>query len=156
MRQPRSLLVTLATAICLAACGGSDSPSEPGNGNNGGNGGGTTREIKQSPSFAADIQEIFTRTGCTAAGCHGDGTGRAGLLLVSNAAANHGMLVGVPSTREPMFNRVTPNDATNSYLVIKLEGRQTVGGQMPAGGGPLDNIDITNIRNWINNGAPNN
>ena len=37
-----------------------------------------------------------------------------------------------------------------------LEGRQSVGLQMPRGGTPLDNIDLTNIRNWINNGAPNN
>ena len=88
-------------------------------------------------------------------GCHGDGTG-AEMTLGSNAGANYGVLVGVPSTSEPSFNRVTPNDATNSYIVIKLEGRQGVGARMPLGRSPLDNIDLTNIRNWINGGAPNN
>jgi hypothetical protein len=155
MLQPGSTLVTLAVAIVFAACGGSDSPSGPGGGNNGGGGGGgTTREIKANPSFASDIREIFSRNGCTASGCHGDGTG--GLTLGASAAGDHAMLVGVPSSSEPTFNRVTPNDATNSYLVIKLEGRQTVGARMPRGGSPLDNIDITNVKNWINTGAPNN
>ncbi len=154
MPLPRRIPITIVAIALLAACGGGDSPSDPGgNGNN--NGGGDTRQIKTNPSFAADIQNIFERTGCTAMGCHGDGTG-AGMTLGSNAGANHGVLVGVPSTSEPNFNRVTPNDATNSYLVIKLEGRQSVGAQMPFGGSALDNIDLTNIRNWINNGAPNN
>ena len=31
----------------------------------------------------------------------------------------------------------------------------SVGRQMPQGAPPLDNIDLTNIVNWINNGAVN-
>lgn len=65
MFQPRSNLIAMVAAAFTAACGGSDSPSGPG-GNGGG--GGTTREIKANPSFATDIQEIFTRNGCTASG----------------------------------------------------------------------------------------
>ena len=98
--------------------------------------------------------EILTRNGCTSAGCHGGGA--AGMTLGSSASANFGVLVGVLSTSEPGFNRVTPSDATNSYIVIKLEGRQTVGAQMPLGRTQLDNVDLTNIKNWINNGAMNN
>ena len=49
-----------------------------------------------------------------------------------------------------------PNDAQNSYLVIKIEDRQTVGTRMPQGGNALDSIDVSNIRNWINQGAKNN
>ncbi len=52
--------------------------------------------------------------------------------------------------------RVIAGDAQNSYLVKKLEGRQTVGARMPLNGAPLDNIDLTNIRNWIDQGAQNN
>ena len=37
--------------------------------------------------------------------------------------------------------RVIPNNADGSYLVIKLEGRQTVGARMPLGGQPLDMTD---------------
>ena len=65
------------------------------------------------------------------------------------------MLVDVDAASEN-FKRVLPNDANNSYIVIKLEGRQTVGSRMPLSQSPLDNIDLTNIKNWINNGAPNN
>ena len=151
----RSFSATVVVTAFLAACGGSDSPSDLGGNDNNGVGGGDIRVIKSNPSFATDIQEIFTRIGCTAGGCHGDGTG-ADMTLGSNANANYGVLVGVPSTSEPSFNRVTPNDATNSYIMIKLEGRQSVGARMPFGGSPLDNIDMTNIRNWINGGAPNN
>ena len=52
--------------------------------------------------------------------------------------------------------RVVAGDAVNSYLVMKLEGTQSVGLQMPRGLGALDNIDLTNIKNWIDNGAANN
>ena len=149
----RSFLTTVVMAAFLVACGGGDSPSDPGGSND--DGGGDTRVIKSNPSFATDIQEIFTRTGCTDMGCHGDGTG-AGMTLGSNAGANHGVLVNVASTSEPNFNRVTPSDAVNSYIVIKLEDRQSVGARMPFGRTPLDDIDMTNIRNWINGGAPNN
>ena len=48
-----------------------------------------------------------------------------------------------------------PGDAANSYIVIKLEGRQTVGAKMPLGGS-LDAISLQNIKNWINKGAKNN
>jgi len=42
------------------------------------------------------------------------------------------------------------------YIVIKVEGRQSVGSRMPQVGGPLDAIDLANLRNWIAVGAPNN
>ena len=52
--------------------------------------------------------------------------------------------------------RVIVSDAVNSYLVKKLEGTAGVGSRMPLGGSPLDNIDLTNVKNWINQGAKNN
>ena len=63
--------------------------------------------------------------------------------------------MNVASTGDPNLDRVTPNDITVSYLWLKISGT-TAGTQMPQGGGPLDNIDQTNIMNWINTGAPNN
>jgi len=151
MALPRSRLSTLVMTAFLAACGGSDGPTDPGNDDDGG---GTTRQIKTNPAFAADIQEIFQRRGCTASGCHGGGAG--GMTLGGSASADYGMLVGVASSSESSFQRVAPNDAVNSYLVMKLEGRQSVGSRMPLGGSPLDNTDLTNIKNWIDTGAPNN
>ena len=142
----RSRCALLTLIFALAACG--SDPMGPGNGGN-------QREIKANPSFAADINEIFQRRGCSSGVCHGAAGGQAGLTLTSSAANNYAMLVNVDATSES-FKRVLPNDANGSYLVIKLEGRQQVGSRMPQGGAPLDNIDLTNIKNWINNGAPNN
>jgi hypothetical protein len=43
----------------------------------------------------------------------------------------------------------------NSYLVIKLEGRQTVGTRMPQAGSLPTNA-LQNIKNWIDKGAKDN
>ena len=154
MTQPRPLFQSLLLCSFLAACGGSDSPTAPDPGNTG-NTGGDTRTIKVNPAFAADIVEIFTRRGCTSGSCHGGGAG--GLTLSSNASTSHGNLVGVSSPTSGEV-RVIANDAANSYLVKKLEGTQGSGNgaSMPLGGSALDNIDLTNIKNWINTGAANN
>jgi hypothetical protein len=77
----------------------------------------------------------------------------AGLDLRSGSS--YGSLVDVRATSEPIL-RVSPGDPDGSYLVIKLEGRQSVGDRMPQTGAALDSIDLTNIRNWIAQGALNN
>jgi len=155
MTHFRPAFLSLLVCAFLAACGGSDSPTAPdtGGGVTGGNTGGDTRTIKVNPAFGADIVEIFTRRGCSTGSCHGGGAG--GLTLTSSSATSHGNLVGVasPATGEI---RVIVNDAANSYLVKKLEGTASAGERMPLGGSALDNTDLTNIKNWINTGAPNN
>ncbi len=151
MPNLRTMLSVAALGLFLTACGGSDSPTDPNNDDSGGTGG-VTRSIKTDPSFSQDIFEIFTRRGCTASSCHGGGAGGLFMTSASNAYAN---LVGVESngTGEVL---VIASDAANSYLVKKLEGTATVGSRMPLGGSPLDNIDLTNVKNWINQGAKNN
>ncbi|UCC26760.1 MAG: hypothetical protein JSU98_06545 [Gemmatimonadales bacterium] len=145
----RSWMV-LGTALAFAACGG-DSSTNPDTGGDGDNSG-DNRVVKLDPSFQSDIQEIFDRRGCAASSCHGSAEA-AGLRLTSGNS--HAELVGVPATSEA-GTRVITGDAQNSYLVIKIEGRQTAGGRMPVGGSPLDTIDVKNIRNWIDQGAKNN
>lgn len=135
---PRLLLVL--TTAALAACGG-DSPSEPGDGD--------PRVVKANPSFQADVQEIFERNGCSASTCHGDAQ-RASMDLRSGTS--YDALVGVTATTEAIV-RVIPGDAEGSYLVMRVEGRQSVGNRMPLGGTPLDSIDMANLRNWIARGA---
>ena len=137
----RMVLSSLAVAA-LAACGG-DGVTEPI----------VEREILMNPSFVTDINPIFQTRGCASGACHGSGAG--GLTLTSSAAENYGRLVGVQAAGEP-FQLVAAGDAQNSYLVIKIEGRQTSGTRMPRGGNPLDAVDTGNIRNWIDNGAANN
>ena len=112
-----------------------------------------TRVVLQRPSFQEEVQEIFVRNGCTDSNCHGDGQGA--LFLHPHSPENYANIVNVPADSEREFLLVEPFDATNSYLIIRLEGRQRVGSRMPFGP-PLDSIDFTNLRNWINNGAPNN
>jgi hypothetical protein len=132
----------VALLLALAACG-DDSVGPP------------ERVVKAQPSFATDIIEIFQRRGCSASDCHGAMGGRAGLELVGTAAADYAQLVNVGAALEA-FDRVVPGNADDSYLVIKVEGRQGIGQRMPIDGAPLDDIDLTNIRNWVENGAPNN
>ena len=148
MTPIRSNLVTLATVVLFAACGGT--PTDNGGG---GGGGGTTPVILDNPSFETNIQEIFVRRGCTASNCHG--TAMQGDLGLASASASYANLVNVASTGDPNLDRVEPNDIAASYLWLKVSGT-TAGDQMPQGGTPLNNVDQTNIMNWINTGAPNN
>jgi len=146
----RSLAVV--AALSLGACGDSGTGPDPNPGGGGGGGGGATRVIVADPSFASVIQEIFTRRGCSASSCHG-ASQQAGMSLISgNAYAN---LVNVAATQASV-DRVIPGNANDSYIIVKVEGRQTTGGRMPLGGSALDNIDLTNLKNWINQGAKNN
>ena len=109
------------------------------------------RTVKEDPSFNTDIQGIFDSEGCTNGACHGVGAS-AGLNLERGLA--YANLVGVTATQEG-FERVTPEKANESYLIIKLEGRQQVGARMPPSGSPLDQINMGNLKNWINKGAKN-
>jgi hypothetical protein len=95
------------------------------------------------------VNSLFIAKGCTAGSCHGGGQG--GMTLPGVAADDYAAIVNVPATADPSFFRVKPNDAVNSYLVMKVEGR--AGNRMPLGA-PLSADEITIIRNWIDAGAP--
>ena len=138
-RIPRTTFLALVAAGALAGCGGSSSPTQPVSGT-----------VKDSPSFSADIQPIFRAYGCSSGGCHGNQAG----LTLSSAPVSYQDLVNVSST-EVNELRVDPGSPQASYLVQKLTGTQGWGSSMPPGG-RLTNVDLTNIENWIANGAPNN
>lgn len=69
-------------------------------------------------------------------------------------------LVNVPSQECPLFKRVSPGSAAQSYLVFKIAGPPQPcfsGNQMPSGGSPpLPAADQELIRTWIAQGAINN
>jgi len=138
MKLTRSIVPVLCLGLVLAACG-DDDPMAP------------EEQEDDIPSFATDVQAIFADNGCI--GCHA--SDRGGLTLTATASVSYGNLVNVasPATGEI---RVIPGNANDSYLVKKLEGRQTAGVQMPAGGPPLASADLATIKSWINEGAPNN
>jgi len=133
------LALTFAVGAAFGACsGGSD-------------GGGGTAPPIEDVSFADDIQPIFNSS-CTSSQCHGADES-AGLDLTQGSS--YGELWNVTSTSEPPKLRVAPGNAAGSYIVIKLEGTQTVGEKMPRGGS-LSSAQITSIRTWIDEGAENN
>lgn len=114
------------------------------------------RVVKLSPTFAADIVEIFDRRGCTASTCHGGGAGSgAGGMALSDTATSYASLVNVVSGCNGLV-RVIPSDTVNSYLLMKLRTAPECGVPMPLGDEPLDSIDYNNIRNWILQSALNN
>ena len=114
------------------------------------------------PTFASVQHEIFDvrdaagRAACTE--CHTDVGGRTpsgGLNLRHEVA--YASLVGVASRGKAGAVRVIPGDATNSYIIQKLEGRSgIVGERMPRTGGPfLTEGQMTIIKRWIETGATN-
>lgn len=104
------------------------------------------------PSFSADVQPLFI-AGCSFSGCH-DAASASGELVLSEGQARS-QLVNVSSVLEPGRVRVLPGDPENSYLVMKLENRQSEGEAMPLGGS-LDAAEIQLIRDWIEKGAKDN
>ncbi len=106
-----------------------------------------------APTFSSDVQEVFERRGCTASSCHGAGAVFDLDLRRGNA---YGHLVRIRAFGDTTRIRVIPGDAENSYLIVKLENRQTAGRQMPLGGAPLSTTDLKTIRRWIQDGAVNN
>jgi cytochrome c553 len=125
--------------IFLAACKSSTSPQIPG-------------VVKDNPSFAADVQLIFNNS-CVNISCHGAST-QGGMTLVQGQSYSN--IVNVSSTEDLTRKRVLPFDADDSFLVIKVEGRQSVGARMPASKDRLSDTQIQNIKNWINKGAKDN
>jgi len=135
-------LVPLCTVLLFATlpcCSKSSNPTKP-------------PAVKEDPSFASDIQPIFTGN-CALSGCHA-APGQHGLIL--SAGQSYSLLVNVNSVEVPSLMRVRPSLPDSSYLVNKIEGTQTVGVRMPATGTPLSSSDIQLIRNWITKGAQNN
>ena len=94
--------------------------------------------------------DIFGRY-CIA--CHFGGSAPQGLRLDSEENTfDH--TVNIPSNQQPELLLVEPGNPDESYLVHKVEGRDTISGdQMPRFGPPLSNDEIDMIRSWIANGA---
>ena len=84
--------------------------------------------------------------------CHGLGSFVAEGLDLSLGVEQ---LVGVPSSQWPDLDRVEPGSPEDSYLIVKLEGRQRdlqlngLGNQMPSEEEPLSEQDLEAVRAWI-------
>ena len=142
LRFPAVLVIVAAASLAVACNGSPDLGAEV---------------IAPPPGvpirFAADIQPIFT-TNCTSIACHGS-TAQENLNLEPGNA--YGNLVDVASSQVPALKRVDSVKGSDmSYLIMKLEqDNPPVGSRMPQGGPFLD-IEVLLIRDWIDQGAPNN
>lgn len=113
-----------------------------------------TNDVVVVPVLATldDIQaKVFTPV-CSV--CHtGGGVGLPGSMDLSTADASYAALVSTTSNSVAELQRVAESDPDNSFLLDKLEGRQTVGARMPFRGTPLSDDTIAAVRAWIAAGA---
>jgi hypothetical protein len=136
-----SLFVIIFIVFFLSNCGKEPCPTEAVNG------------VAENPSFNTDIQPILS-TNCAVSNCH-NSFAAAGLNLSENVA--RGGLVNQSSKQVADKKLVLPENPDDSYLVIKLENRQTNGtSRMPLGVAALSDEKIQLIKNWITKGAKDN
>ncbi len=133
--KAKSILAILlfAVSLFLVQCKKDKGPVEDDNNN-------------ESVSFSNDVQPIFTQN-CVS--CHPS----SGNLDLRQGQA-YDNLVNVPASG---YNgtRVVPNEPENSILYKKIDGSGAYGSNMPLGGS-LSQSQVNTIKQWIEEGAPNN
>ncbi|MGB0592547.1 MAG: hypothetical protein ACPGU1_22915 [Myxococcota bacterium] len=102
-----------------------------------------TLEVLYTTHFA-----LTSPTGCTFAGCHGDG-----VLAFDSPASFHAATVGVPSVSTPTLLLIAPGEPDDSLLYRRLVSSEE-GPQMPIGGPFLDAQGLEEVKAWICAGAP--
>lgn len=124
--------------LLAAGCGGSGGPAQV---------------VSNAPVTLQQVQSAVFTPNCAISGCHVGGIGaQMGMDLSAGAAMSY--TVGVPSLELPAFERVTPFNADDSYVYMKVTGDPRIlGDEMPASGGPLSSQSIEVLRNWIEQGA---
>ena len=141
----RFKLGVLSLSILLAAVGCSSSSSSP-----------SSPSPTPTVTFSTQIQQQIFNPACTA--CHTDDgrTPASNLNLKSGVSISN--LVNVASVGKAGAVRVIAGNPSGSYLIQKLEGAaDIVGLRMPRNGPPyLTTEQVALIRQWIQNGAPNN
>jgi hypothetical protein len=127
---PHGRSILCAILLLLSACSGGQSGMS------------ADSTMTVQPPLTADFESIqgsiFTPI---CAGCHSGANPAANLNL--DAEHSYNDLVNVPSTEEPMLDRVKPGDPDNSYLVIHL--------QKDGDGAPESDISL--VIQWIADGA---
>lgn len=149
LSQQFFLMILCFGLIGLTGCSDNSTGSDGGNGNNnGGGGGGGGNTIGTEPTFE-NVQMIFNQS-CGGSGCHVSET-TSGVRLDSyqNVIGSVGAQYGTEV--------VNPENADESPLVDKIESdNPEFGARMPAGGSPLSDSRISQIKEWIDTGAENN
>lgn len=140
----RQRCLTIAALAVLAGCADFD-PPVPADAK-------LPDAVVDDPSFAADLQPIFTAR-CATSSCHSLAVHQAGLVLVPGHA--YDSLVGIPARLAPGLARVEPGAPDVSFLMVVLSDTADRFGvpRMPLGQRPLTANQIATIRNWIARGA---
>jgi polyvinyl alcohol dehydrogenase (cytochrome) len=106
-----------------------------------------------APTYTAIYNEILVEKGCNADRCHGG----LGLQLMDQASGYTNLLNGTPSDPNcASMKFIVPGNVDQSYLYNKLQPTPACGGQMPLSLMPLTAEEMTQVRTWIEMGAPNN
>lgn len=107
------------------------------------------------PTLSSIQANIFTPK-CVNAGCH---PGGGAPMSLANGQSYNTLVgaggTGVTSSGYAPLLRVSPGNAANSVLYLKVAGT-TLGSIMPLGRPPLSAAEVSAIQTWINNGAQNN
>ncbi len=136
----RSILcLTIIMSLFLFSC--KDEISGP-------DSGGKDDDTKVMATFSGIQENVFTPT-CAVSGCH-NGTNFPDL----REGKAYNSLVNQSSLQNPSMLLVKAGDASNSYLMDKLNGEGTT--SMPKGMNQLERSVRDSITAWINKGAPNN
>ena len=131
----RRIFFVPVLVVTIAACEHAD-PLEP---------------VDATPTLESVQQSVFN-TNCALSGCHAGPNAQQGLNL--SEGSSRASLVNVQSTERPDLLRVKPGSASESYLVMKIEGASgIVGERMPLGRSPLSQEQISLVREWIDSGA---
>ncbi|HEY8075819.1 MAG TPA: hypothetical protein VIF62_16950 [Labilithrix sp.] len=141
----------LAAAFILA-CSSSDSTATTKPTGSDGGGDGRTHAY---PSFNDDVMPIVILN-CSLTACHGSQESNLNIYLPSDPAIVYSEFQKTSPTANMKF--VTPGDPTKSYVMIKMDGKQTMGTEMPPGdpdGTLLPQAQRDTMRAWIMAGAKN-
>lgn len=155
-------------AALVAACSSSSDSTLGGGTKDGGSSGssGSTVDARRPyPSFRDDVVPLVQES-CALTACHSSKESNLGIFLGYDAKQIYAELQKTsPTSGEPF---VVAGDATKSYLVVKLEGKQadfaskcassaypTCGTSMPPDD-PLPAAKLETFRKWITEGAKDN
>jgi hypothetical protein len=111
-------------------------------------------------SFSKDVLPIFGRA-CAFDSCHGGSAPEGDLFLGEDATRVYANLVSVPAKIFPALPRIAPGDATNSFLLRKIDDDVCVisgctdacAESMPQALELLPETDRLVIRAWVLQGA---
>ncbi len=104
------------------------------------------QQTAENISFTNDVQPVFDQYCISCHPASGD--------LDLTASHSYNQLVNVNASGY-QAKRVVPGDPENSVLYKKIDGSGTFGSNMPLGGS-LSAAQILLIKQWIEEGAPNN